>query len=69
MDLKAARKIAETYGFVIAETENEKAEFERLGYTRVAFDIEKLLPELRDQEVRRSGYAHIHAELPPPKQI
>lgn len=69
MDLKTTRKIAETYGFVIAETEEEKAKFERLGYKSVAFDIEELFPELRDQEVRRSGYAHIYAEFSPPKQI
>lgn len=46
MNIKILQEIAERYGFVIAETEEEAKKFEELGYCKVEWDLKKILPEL-----------------------
>lgn len=46
MNIEELREIAAVYGLVLAENEEEKQEFEKLGYQRLDFELEKILPEL-----------------------
>lgn len=46
MNIEELREIAAVYGLVLAENEEEKQEFEKLGYQKLDFELEKILPEL-----------------------
>jgi len=46
MNIEKIKGIAAEYGLVLAETEAEKQAYEELGYQKLDFEIEKILPEL-----------------------